>query len=86
MNDPLVLQQSKSFGQRVVRLQKEMEQRIEYVYLTALSRRPDESELQKSKSFIESHADRLKLNVDSEKVWADFCHVIFNVKEFIWLN
>ena len=86
MNDPLVLQQSERFAKRVLEQQKEIEKRIEFVYLTALSRKPDEGELQKSRSFIESHAKRLDLDIDSEKVWADFCHVVFNVKEFIWLN
>ena len=86
MNDPLVLQQSKTFARRVVKEQKEIDQRIEFVYLTALSRKPDEGELEKSRSFIADHAKRLNLDVDSEKVWADFCHVVFNVKEFIWLN
>jgi len=86
MNDPLVLQQSKMFARRVVGERKDVDERIEFVYLNALSRKPDDGELQKSKAFIESHANRLKLDSDSEKVWTEFCHVVFNVKEFIWLN
>lgn len=86
MNDPLVLQQAETFAKRVIEKRNGIEQRIEYVYLNALGRRPDENEFRKSEAFIKSHASRLKLDVDDVKVWADFCHVVFNVKEFIWLN
>lgn len=86
MNDQLVLQQAKVFARRVVEQSKTIDQRIEFVYLSAFSRMPDEDELEKSRAFIDSHADRLELDVNSVEVWADFCHVMFNVKEFIWLN
>lgn len=86
MNDPLVVQQSKKFARRVIANEGTIGERIEFVYLNTLSRKPNADELRKSKAFVESQAERLKLEADSEKVWADFCHVLFNVKEFIWLN
>jgi len=86
MNDPLVIQQSEKFAKRIVEQQNGIEQRIEGAYLIAFARKPDEDEMEKSIAFIKNHANRLKLDVDSQKVWADFCHVVFNVKEFIWLN
>ena len=86
MNDPLVVQQANEFAKRVVANGSTIEQRIEFAYLNTLARKPNETELEKSKGFINSQARRLKADADSEKVWADFCHVLFNVKEFIWLN
>jgi hypothetical protein len=86
MNDPFVLQQAEKFAQRVVKEAEDSEDRIKFIYQTAMSRMPLDSEIEKAKAFIENHAKRLNVNQDSTDVWKDFCHVMFNTKEFIYLN
>ncbi|QEG22025.1 DUF1553 domain-containing protein [Mariniblastus fucicola] len=86
MNDPFVLQQAEKFAGKALQSADDVDGRIEFVYLSAMARKPIESELEKAKTFITTHANRLDADVDSPEVWKDFCHVVFNTKEFIYLN
>ena len=86
MNDPFVLQQAGKFAKRVVNEADGSEDRIKFIYQIALSRMPLEDEIEKAKAFIQHHAERLEVDQDSTEVWKDFCHVMFNTKEFIYLN
>ena len=60
------------------------------MYREAYARPPSEAELRTALRFLRSHADELgtppgRWGTD-ERVWADFAHVLINVKEFIFLN
>ncbi len=60
------------------------------MYLTAFGRPPQEREISKALEFLAQQASTYGLTAeqvrDSEKVWADLCHVIFNLKEFIFIQ
>ena len=66
------------------------EQRINEIYLAIFSRTPSAKELTEAIEFLNQQGeiygvatlDRLK----DEKVWTDLCHVMLNVKEFVFVN
>ncbi|MEE2639682.1 MAG: hypothetical protein VX768_03570, partial [Planctomycetota bacterium] len=67
-----------------------VEQRIRRMYEQAFSRPPSRTELKNATDFLEQQARELRIkpedipkNVD---LWKDLCHVMMNVKEFIYLK
>jgi hypothetical protein len=60
------------------------------MYREAYARPPSEAEMQVALSFLESHAEELGVpperRAGDERPWADFAHVLFNVKEFLFLK
>jgi hypothetical protein len=66
------------------------EQRVKRIYLAAFSRPPSEQELIEAMAFLTKQAEAYGAGSESglqdEKVWTDLCHVMFNVKEFVFLN
>ncbi len=91
MNDPLVLEQSRLWAQRIIAEPAASdEERIRRIYETALSRQPRNEELVAAVAFLASQSERLGLTPQSKgtpfESWTDLCHVIFNVKEFIFVN
>jgi hypothetical protein len=67
-----------------------MPERIEKMYLKALARKPMAGELQDARQFLLAQAALYDTPVgrvmQSPDVWADFAHVIFNLKEFVFYN
>jgi hypothetical protein len=91
MNDPLVVEQSKLWARRILAEQnKSQSERIESMYLEAFARVPSEAEVAAAKAFFAQQAAELKLAPDQslnhEQLWSDFAHVLFNAKEFIFLQ
>ena len=84
MNDPFVIQQSGLWGERVTKQLKQQttDDRIRWMYESALSRLPTSEELSAARQFIIA---RTKQNSKSALVWAELGHVIFNLKEFIYV-
>ena len=86
MNDPFVVEQALVWVRRLPR-EATTRQRVEQMYLAAFSRPPAESELADAESFLREQGELYGSNdPGDERVWADFAHVLFNVKEFIYLN
>jgi hypothetical protein len=91
LNDPFVLGQAQAWADRVLKNPNlSPQQRIELIYLMAFSRVPTEQERTKAAGFFQQQAaeyglDRTKCEND-EKLWTDFCHVAFNLKEFVYLQ
>jgi hypothetical protein len=56
------------------------------MYLAAFGRPPEEEELSESLAFVDAQAKAYGALPDDERVWADLGHVLFNVKNFIYLN
>lgn len=91
LNDPMVMEQAHRWAKEEIAVPAQsLEQRIEHMFLWAFGRMPDESEIKASLDFIELQGDRLGVppeqRADNEALWADLCHVLFNVKEFIFLR
>ena len=91
LNDPLVVEQARLWANRVLAL-KDLtpQQRIERMYREAFARGATDVELAQAQEFL---AEQGKLyGVDSKqalgdaRVWTDLGHVLWNVKEFIYIN
>ena len=87
MNDPFVVEQAKLWAQRLP-ANSETTQRVRQMYLAAFSRPPTPEEITDANTFL---AEQRALHgakdpKGDERAWADFAHVLFNVKEFIYLN
>ena len=90
MNDEFVLQQAERMAEQVVQLTAEQpEEKIRYIYNKTLSRQPSEDEIANAKEYIQLLSQSYDLTpeaaTDSVEVWKDYCHSVFNLKEFIYL-
>ena len=92
MNDPLVIEQAKRWADRTLAdASLTPEQRIESMYLTAFTRRPTDREKLEAWSFLASYSGsppdaKADPNKAPREAWTDLCHVLFNVKEFIYVE
>ncbi|HUG67536.1 MAG TPA: DUF1549 and DUF1553 domain-containing protein, partial [Pirellulaceae bacterium] len=90
MNDPFVVEQARLWARRIVEQEQTVEARINAMYLAACSRPPSPQEIAEGIAFLRDQGETLGLtteqSADDERVWADLCHVLLNVKEFVFLN
>lgn len=90
MNDPFVIDQSERMASNLLRYKKlTLDARIQWIYLRAFARQATPVEVEKAKGFITILAKTHKVNdknvMTDLRVWKDYCHSIFNLKEFIYL-
>ncbi|MCH2105093.1 MAG: DUF1553 domain-containing protein, partial [Planctomycetes bacterium] len=79
MNDPLFEELAERWAKRLLQEgEATAPERIEALYLEAFSREPTADETERLLAFLDGR--------DDEDAWADVCHVLYNVKEFIFLN
>ena len=91
MNHPLVTQQADLWAKRILAEPTlSPEERIEQMYLEAYSRRPNATETAAAIEFLKQQATTLELSGDAwqsdRRVWRDLGHVLWNVKEFIFIG
>ncbi len=95
LNDPFVLDQAAHWAKEIVTL-KELDttQRIRLIYQRGFARAPTPEEIDDAIAFMQLQAGTYGLDpvlveaestMNDERVWRDFCHTIFNMKEFIHL-
>ena len=90
LNDSFIAEQARHWAEHLVNQQHlELKDRIVHIYLKAFARLPDSNELLEAESFLNTEAEESGLQpeevMDSVEIWAAYCHVIFNQKEFIYL-
>ena len=87
MNDPFVVQQAEVWAKRAL-TQKAVDtnDRITQLYAAAFGRSPSGNELASARRFLDEQARERGCAPDDVRIWADYCHVLFNVKEFIFIN
>ena len=89
MNDPFVLHQAKRWANRLLSTQPEAsdEAMLEQLYREALGRAPSRQERRNAAAFIAQQTQTYAGDDTARlSVWADLCHVVFNLKEFIFLD
>jgi hypothetical protein len=91
MNDPFVIQQAEAWATKLQGLNISNEAKLIHVYETALGRLPAEDETRSARQFLKEQKRVHLKNVNGpeeagKKAWADLCHVLFNVKEFIYIH
>ena len=90
MNDPLVAQQAEIMAGKL--MEKELvgfEEKVQWIYMQTFSRLASSDELKKASDFFEmlrtmEEKEASKENQEME-LWKEYCHSIFNLKEFIYL-
>ena len=90
MNDPLVSSQARLWGQKVAKQPGGIYTKTVSIYMQAFSRPPTKVEERAAYDFILQQIKERKLSSKDgprdPQIWGDLCHVIFNVKEFIFLR
>ena len=87
MNNPFVKEQAELWAKRAALAEKGLTtgRRIDKLYLSAYGRPANDAERADAQEFIDEQTKALG-KADDPRAWADLCHVLFNVKEFIFLN
>ena len=87
MNSPFVVAEAKRWAERALAEPAATpSERIDRLYLAAFSRQPTEAERTSALSFLAEQATRYGSQADDPRAWADLCHVLLNVKEFIFVR
>ncbi|MCE9527564.1 MAG: PSD1 and planctomycete cytochrome C domain-containing protein [Planctomycetales bacterium] len=91
MNDPLVSEQAKLWARQILAGPAATpENRIRRMYLAAFSREPLASETESALAFLDSQGREYGIAQENarndERVWADLAHVLYNVKEFVFVE
>jgi len=91
MNDPLVVEESRRWAAALLAAGGDtVRDRIDRAFLAAVARPPTRTEADAAVSFLRSQGARRGLDHEAadgdEAGWADFCHVLFNLKEFIFVR
>ncbi len=89
MNDPLVTEQARLWARRVIQSPPNVAARVTRLYESAFTRPPSNEELQAAAAFLSEQGREYGLAAEQaaadERVWADLCHVLINVKEFVFI-
>jgi cytochrome c553 len=91
MNDSLVVEQAELMAERLINQENKTEdERIQLAYRIAFSRSASEDEMKKAKEFLQKlsqiHNVSTKDIMNNTEIWKDYCHSLFNLKEFIFLT
>jgi hypothetical protein len=84
MNDPFVHQQAEAWAKKELAHSASIEERIGRMYLSAFGRSPSAAELAACTEFL-GEQDQQRAGNDLA-AWSRLAHVLFNAKEFIFLN
>lgn len=86
MNNPLVVDMARYWAEELLKdTTQTAEQRVQAMYLSALGRPAQATEIQTALQFLQAQKS-LYENEGEVRAWQDLCHVLFNVKEFIFLQ
>ncbi len=86
LNNPFVVQQAEVWARRVLAVPgRTPPQRIAAMYEAAFARPPSDEELALAVAFVTEQAKEYG-SPDAPKAWADLAHVLFNAKEFIFVE
>jgi len=91
LNDPFVVAEANRWAKNVLAEEGgDVDARIESIYQQALGRAPTSEETSDARQFLKDQAKLYGVAddqwPDNAQVWADLCHVVFNLKEFIYIN
>ena len=86
LNNPFVLQQAELWAKRVLAVPNRLaEERVRAMYESAFGREVTKAELAAALEFLAEQAAEYG-KPDHPKAWADLAHVLFNAKEFIFVE
>ncbi|MCR9120238.1 MAG: hypothetical protein NXI22_25155, partial [bacterium] len=80
----------KLWAQRELKQQASPAEHIHSLYMTAFGRPPSAAEIETGKAFLQNQSAEYNLPADNPltdiRLWQDYCHVLMNVKEFIFVR
>jgi cytochrome c553 len=86
LNNPFVIQQAELWAKRVLAAEgRTPAERVREMYATAFGREPTKDELAAATEFVEAQSKEYG-KPDDPRAWADLAHVLFNAKEFIFVE
>jgi len=90
MNDPFVAQQAEIMAKKLLAQGAlSFEEKISWIYIRSFSRKPTSEELKKAGQFmamLRNMEREIEPEIDKELLlWKEYCHSIFNLKEFLYL-
>jgi len=91
MNDPFVVEEARRWGERAAsRTEDSAETRIEYLFELAIGREPSDIERTMLNDLLVQQAVAYGVDegaiASDPKLWADICHTLFTLKEFIFVS
>ncbi len=91
LNNEFVLQQARHFAERVLaQAGRERAVQVKTAYRIALSREPNPKELDRNVAFLRRqrsyHAEQEENSNPELEALTDFCHVVLNLNEFVYIN
>jgi hypothetical protein len=87
MNGPFVVAEARRWAERALaEPAASAAERVERLYLAAFGRVPAPTESADALAFLAEQARRYGAESDDPRPWADLCHVLLNVKEFIFVR
>ena len=78
LNDPFVHQQAELWAKEVLAKPGTDEERVNAMYLSAFGRAATDREQKTIRDFM--------VGCENQKWWIELAHMLFNVKEFIFIN
>jgi hypothetical protein len=90
LNDPFVADQAAVWAKQSLKTPLPPRDRIDQLYRQAFARGATSEETAAALDFLQTQATALQIpksSIDRDpRPWADLCHVLFNVKEFTFVN
>jgi hypothetical protein len=91
LNDPFVVGQAEAWGDRLARRPNEtLQQRIAVMFETGLGRSPTVAEIERWTAIVRDLAAEHRVAegavLQSQIIWKDVAHALFNTKEFIYIR
>ncbi len=83
MNSEFAVQQTRYWAEKGKAAEWTDEERIRSLYREAFAREPTDVELQTASEFLREEGQRDR---PPEEIWGDLCHVLINVKEFVFIR
>ncbi len=88
LNDPFVQQEAGRWARKLLNRNKSYEDMLRDVFNSAFARMPQSKEMSQAIEFLEKQKSFYP-DLDPEElelmIWTDYCHSMFNTKEFIYL-
>jgi hypothetical protein len=85
MNNPFVLEQAEVWARRSLAEHPDANDRLRSMYISAFGRPPTADEEQSARAFVDEQSHQYPPG-ETLRPWADLAHVLFNVKEFIFVD
>ncbi len=84
MNNQFGVQQAHRWAVSILKDEnRSYEKRVQQIYLQAFSRKPTGKEIEQISGFVDKELKAGRSEID---IWSDVCHIMFNVKEFVFIR